>query len=214
MNLKTSSDAMNLQADLRAAELEDIIMRDYSKPTKFWSNSPTSKFVTTFAEGLIKSVTERTSLYRARRVGTNSFQVEYLEGGNKVDSADSLTHEELDYDGELLGVPIPRFRRLRFVSVDSTGTLFCSCCAFQNRGIFCEHQCATATLIYEIHDQTFGGFTHHDVALRYLISYMHLAYRHSTPVNIRQMFDGMVKSEIRGPRLQIFIPSVDMFPVE
>ena len=40
-------------------------------------------------------------------------------------------------------------------SVHLNGTLSSSCCAFENLGIFCEHQCATVTLIYGIQDKTF-----------------------------------------------------------
>ena len=118
MNLKTSADAMNVQANLRADELDEIIMRDFAKPTKMWSKSPTSKFVTSFAGGLIKSVADRTSLYRVIRVGKDSFQVEYIGDRDNNGSSDEFhfdehlggfTQEEVDSDCDLPGVPIPRF---------------------------------------------------------------------------------------------------------
>ena len=126
----------------------------------------------------------------------------------------SYTQEEVSNDNDLLEVPLPRVSRIRLVSIDSDGIMSCSCCAFQNQGLFCEHQCATAKLVYELQDLKFGGFTHHDVALRYKTAYMHLAYRHSTPMNIRKMFDGLVQSDIQGPKLQISIPSVDILPIQ
>ena len=58
INLDTSAKALNTQADLKAAEIEDIVMRDFEKPVKNWSTTSMSQYVTTFAEGLLKSINE------------------------------------------------------------------------------------------------------------------------------------------------------------
>ncbi len=68
MNLTVAANAMMVQAYLKGAELQDIVAQDFLKK-KNWSNSTTSDFVTTFAEGLLKAVTSRVSLYRSKRVG-------------------------------------------------------------------------------------------------------------------------------------------------
>ncbi len=67
MNLTNAANAMNLQADLKAAELQDIVAQDFLKK-KNWSYSTTSEYVTTFAEGLLKAVTNRVSMYCSKRV--------------------------------------------------------------------------------------------------------------------------------------------------
>ena len=61
MKLSTSASAINMQADLKAAELKNIIYNDFTKPSKVWSKSVTAKHVLAFAEGLLKSIQERGS---------------------------------------------------------------------------------------------------------------------------------------------------------
>ena len=65
-----------------------------------------------------------------------------------------------------------------------------------------------------MNNEPFEGFTHHDVALRYVTSYMHLAFRKSTPTIIRQMYVRLIMSDVDGPLLKISIPSETTFPIE
>ncbi len=76
MSLTTAANAMNVQTDLKAAELKDIAAQDFLKK-KNWSDSATSEYVTTFAEGLLKSVTNRVSMYRSKKMREATFQVEF-----------------------------------------------------------------------------------------------------------------------------------------
>ena len=132
MNLSTSANAMNIQADLKAAQLEDIVMRDFEKPIKNWSKTSTSQYVTSFAEGLLKSITERVHMYSSRRVGESTFHVEFI--GDSTSSTEELrniphetvTEEEhqpsddrnmtIQYNdvsnSDLSNVPIPLFNRI------------------------------------------------------------------------------------------------------
>ena len=64
MKLTTSAAAINMQANLKAAEVEDIIHQDVTKPSKVWSDSVTAKYILTFAEGLFKSIQDWVHLYR------------------------------------------------------------------------------------------------------------------------------------------------------
>ncbi len=52
---------------------------------------------------------------------------------------------------------------------------------------------------------TFCGFTNHDIALRYNVSFMYLAYKSSTPKNMNKLFDHVASNEIEGPCIQIQI---------
>ena len=78
MNLDTAANTLNIQQDIKAAELEEIIGHDYLKTNKLWSNYPTSSYTTSFAEGLIHMIVKRTPLYSVKRVGLQAFQVHYL----------------------------------------------------------------------------------------------------------------------------------------
>ena len=199
-----------MQADLKAAQIKDMIHSEFIKPTKNWSNSLTSKYVLTFPKGLLKAVQDRVHLYSPKRVGLSSFEVHYIGKSVKNDKVDNnqeskvitLPPEEvigIDVDFEI--GPLPIFLRIRRVEISADGVMHCSCCAFENRGFFCEHQFSVATLIYKNKNDEFLGFTHHDVALRYLISYMHLGFRVSTPKSLTEVFTRLMKSDIDGPRL-------------
>ena len=205
MNLDTSAQTLNLQSDLKAAELEDMIYRDYHCTDKHWSDSPSSPFTTTFGEGLINAVYERRHLYHAIRVGLNSFQVTFV--GSQPSDADMEESEVENEDyNDFIGVPIPLFERIREVTIDDNQVMHCSCCKFEGRGIFCEHEVCVADCISEHLEQTFDGFTHKDIALRYRSAFMHLAYRKDTPDHIQAMFHVLASKEVTGPTLKESIP--------
>jgi len=111
-----------------------------------------------------------------------------------------------DFDESFGNIPLPKFSRIREVRVDDDGTMLCECCRFQMTKLFCEQQVAVASLVYEASGQEFKGFTHHDMGLRYRADYMHLAYKSSTPKNVKQLFHKLAADDIRGPRLMIPIP--------
>ncbi len=73
-------------------------------------------------------------------------------------------------------VPISCFGQIQIVNVSNDEIMWCSCYKFENSGLFCEHHCLVAKVIYKMNNKTFGGFTYHDVALRYVTSYMYLAF--------------------------------------
>ncbi|KAL7525758.1 hypothetical protein ACHAXR_001148, partial [Thalassiosira sp. AJA248-18] len=58
-NMTTSAKTLNLQAGIRAAELQKIAYDDFVNNDKKWSDKPTSKFTTSFGEGLFKEVYDR-----------------------------------------------------------------------------------------------------------------------------------------------------------
>ena len=223
MNLDTSASSINMQADLKGAQIDDMIYSEFMKPRKIWSQSLTSKYVVTFAEGLLKAVRDRVHLYCSKRVGLSCFEVHYTGTSMKDDETAkspefklfSLPPEDTMGIGmNFENLPVPIFRRIRRVEISQGGVMRCSCCAFENRGLFCEHQCSVATSIYKERNEEFPGFTHHDVALRYTTSYMHLAFRSYTPLSLSQTFSKIMKSDIDGPRLKVNIPSEEHFPIE
>ncbi len=81
--------------------------------------------------------------------------------------------------------PIPIFSRIWSVTIDQTGTMFCSCKHFERIRLPCVHMVCVAKLCHETsvfgsHTSKFSGFTHHDIAVRWWSSYMYYAYQSST----------------------------------
>ena len=90
MNIDTSSQAINLQQDLKAAQLHEIIFADYQKKHKNWSDLPTAPYTTSFAEDLILKIHERSILYRVKRVSMNEFQVKFCGKDKKEDETEVI----------------------------------------------------------------------------------------------------------------------------
>ena len=200
MNMDTSVKCLGIQSNLKVAELDEIIIHDYKKKNKQWSSNLTSSFTTTFAEGIISKIYSHASSYSAKRIGIDLFEVTY-------DPHTQTTQEMSQLDGpEFNDVPYPRFRRIRKVGIKSDRTMVCDCCRFNGCGIFCEHQVAVAKYVYEAHDESFPGFTHHDIIVQYWSAYMHLAYRDSTPDELRKNLHILACNPIEGPKLRIGIP--------
>ena len=76
--MDASAHTLILQSDVKAAELNDLVFRDYSQSLKNWSNTPASVHLTTFGEGLVKVVYDRYHFYKARRNESHKFQVIYV----------------------------------------------------------------------------------------------------------------------------------------
>ena len=199
MGMDSSAQTLNLQSDIKAAQLEEIIFKDYKYSNKKWSNTPTAPYTTTFGEGLIKEVYCRLPLYVSKRVDVSTFQVLYEGCEASVDIEDLKYYED---------VPLPLFDRVREVTIDHSGVMFCSCQRFESRGIFCEHLLCVATSIHKHSGIAFDGFTHHDIALRYRTAYMHYAYKKETPDHIQAAFHTLSSHamEPKGPTLKVSIP--------
>ena len=203
MTLKNSSQTLAFQSTILAKKLGEMIHNDYVQKNKLWSNTPTASFTISFAEGLIQEVYKRQPGYVCERVGERMFQVRYVPGNNGVE-----THEQCDDDEDKkLHVALPRFTRIRTVTVDDTNVMYCTCCRFECIGIFCVHQVVTAATIYTELGDPFHGFTHHDIALRYRSDYMELAYNPHADRQIQTCFHELALADVKGPRLGATIPS-------
>jgi len=92
--------------------------------------------------------------------------------------------EEPDDDKDWKHVPIPLFSRTREVIVNADGTMRYSCYRFECIFFFVQ-DLKVARLVHNARGDNFRGFTHHDVSVRYLSSYIHLAYKQATPKHTR-----------------------------
>jgi hypothetical protein len=173
MDLDTSAKTINTQTDIKVAELEEIIYRDVYFQRKCWSQLPTSPYTVSHAEGLLNNTMSRIPLYDAKMIEIGIFQVTYVGPKNVVPDC-------MD-DTNVQDCTIPIFTKIRTVTVDTCGTMFCSCCLFERQGLPCTHQARVAGLCHESVGSTFPGFTHHDIHVHWRSDYMNFAYKKTTP---------------------------------
>jgi hypothetical protein len=104
--------------------------------------------------------------------------------------------------------------RIRTVTVDSKGTMFCTCKHFERIGLPCVHQASVAFFCHKhkmpdtqdtesLH--VFAGFTHHDISVRWWSQYMYYAYRSTTPPVIVQQFHTLAMNPIKGPKIRCLV---------
>ncbi len=87
---------------------------------------------------------------------TTVFQVSYsglsvdCDKGNvdEIDTNEQITDLNKESAGESAFSPIPVFSRIRSVSVDDNGTVFCTCKHFERLGLPCVHQASVATFCH------------------------------------------------------------------
>jgi len=196
MNLDLSARTLNTQTSMRVAECEEIIYQEATRTHKKWSTLPTSKYTVTVAEGIMQDMMSRCDQYRAKLVSRTeciaTFQVSYTQVVNMHESRESSNYSL-----------IPRFVRIRTVTVHQDGTMFCTCNHFERLGLPCVHQASVATtcLKSQMNCGPFQGFTHHDISVRWWSNYMYYAYKSSTPSDMIKKFHQLAINDIRGPKL-------------
>ena len=210
MNLDTSAQAQNLQAAIKAADLDAMLHMEFTRKNKNWSDKPTSPHTTSFAEGLLKVEYERSKLKNVKRTGSKTFEVEMKECVNAINQ--DCPPFDVDDADEFKHVPIPLFHRTRVVTVDDKQTMFCSCSKFECRGYFCADQVCVAEAVYAAKGVLFPGFTHHDIACRYCTDYMYMAYKNTTPKHIQLSLHELMLNNVQGPTLCMDI--CDSFVIE
>jgi hypothetical protein len=97
MDLDTSANTINTQTDIKVAELEEIIYRDYYFKHKRCSNLPTSLYTVSNVEAILKKMMSRVHLYKARMTDDSVFQAFY--SGDTV-ACDNDVFGEFDLDTE------------------------------------------------------------------------------------------------------------------
>ena len=135
--MDSSAATLNLQFDIKAAEMEAFIHGEFTRNDKNWSDTPTPARATSFGEGLFKVEYARRKHKRARRVGARNFEAVYdgVPCEETQQPGTTCTDENEDVEA-FRGVPLPLFHRVRRVHVDNTGVMFCSCCKFERCGYF------------------------------------------------------------------------------
>ena len=231
MGMNTASKTLNLQSSIKAADLNSILHSEYVYRKKNWSGRPTSLHCLSYGEGLFVQQYARAKYKGVRRIGARRFETHFnsnqeacarkdasfggdvVHGRNQDTTVDSdAVDMDVDDLKEFKNVPIPLFYRIRHVDVDEDGLMLCSCRKFECRGHFWGDQISVAEFVHAHADRQFEGFTHHDVAMRYWIIFMHMAYKSSTPQKIQQYMHRVCNDEVKGPRLRVGI--AESIPVE
>ena len=118
-------------------------------------------------------------LYEAKLIEIGIFQVTYVGPKNVV--PDCINETNITENEVVQACTIPIFTRIRTVTVDTCGTMACSCCLFERQGPPCTRQACVGVLCHESVGSTFPGFTHHDIHVHWRSDYMHFAYKKTTP---------------------------------
>ena len=77
MGLDVSSSTLNLQANLKAAQLDACLHAEFSNTNKRWSDLPTSPYLLSFGEALMVSETNLSEHKTSHRVGASVFQTHH-----------------------------------------------------------------------------------------------------------------------------------------
>ncbi len=101
---------------------------------------------------------------------------------------------------------IPFFSRIRTVTIDTDGTMVCTCCLFERQGLPCTHQACVADLCHETIGSCFAGFTHHDIHVRWRSNYMYYAHKQTTHPDMYINFH-LIAIKSSGPNLWMMLPN-------
>ncbi len=156
----------------------------------------------TNAEGILNKMMSRIPLYEAKMVDGGIFQVFYI----RPPGLENMNLTELNKEDKSLDSTIPVFLRIRTVSVDSQGTMICTCCLFERQGLPCIHQACVTDLCHKSVRRSFSGFTHHDIHVQWRSDYMHYAYKNSTHPDMCMKYH-CIAIKSCGLNLQMEFPS-------
>jgi hypothetical protein len=208
MDMDTSANTINLQTDIKVAELEEIIYRDVYFQHKRWSQLPKATYTVTNAERLINHMVAQIHLYKAKEVNSGIFQVFYIGDVRPT----NLSSVELSNVNCIQECPIQLFSRIRTVTVESSSTMICMCCLFEILGIPCIHMACVADLRHQLIGCSFAGFTHHDTHVHWRSDFMHYAYKQTTHPDMYITIHQMAITS-SGPNLGMTLPDSASVPI-
>ena len=216
MNIDTSAKTLNTQTNIKCRELEGLIFQEATCTRKTWSTLPTSSHAVTVAEGILKAMMERVELYQSSFVHHDNeksiFQVTFsrqdplLQDHEQNDTMAETSEQDVSH--------IPLFSRIRTVTIDCQGFMFCTCKHFERTGLPCVHQASVSFFCHGLVNTAdngmvpspFLGFTHHDISVRWWSQYLYYAYRSSTPHTIVDQFHTLAMCPIKGPKIRCCLP--------
>ena len=73
MYMDMAAKTLNIQQDLKVAELAELIFGDYEGTNKCWGTYPTTPYTITLTDGQIKIINDRAVLYTVKRDDRREF---------------------------------------------------------------------------------------------------------------------------------------------
>ena len=107
MDMDKFAKTLNIQQDLKAAEIEEIIYYNFTHTDKRWSQLPSSPYTVSLAEGLLSKMMSRIHLYKSPVIWDGKFQVKYTGDEIRPSKAES------DQYSDFSDTPIPLFKHIR-----------------------------------------------------------------------------------------------------
>lgn len=179
----------SLKAGMHSHETNCAMMR---KPV--WSSSLSSKHLLTVAESLLTQMYERIDHYEVRHISKCRWEVKFCR-----EPEDNGGEQEMESDGQDSENPfasmIPKFDRIRIVTLIEDDRLHCSCFSFESRGIPCVH---TAAIIKKCNPD-WKGFSHHDCSLCWWRAWNMFSHNPSYPA-VSQFLCLLEAKKIPGPK--------------
>jgi hypothetical protein len=148
-SLDRSASILNHNAPIKANATSILTVHAVSSKL-LWSNLPTSQKLTHKAEGLVTQQWTLRDGYISQRVGEKHWLVVGKDIKNNGTSG-----------------LVPRFSRIREVSILDESILLCYCMHFECIGIPCCHQ---QMHILSSINKEYEGITHHDVSVTWLVA--------------------------------------------
>ena len=172
-NLDDSYRHISGQADMKAIERNRRAAADLDAVPS-WSNTPTSKIITSYGETIVMEQYHQRSEYHLHRQDENTWLLLRKEGSVKKNRSSKL--------------PVPKFKRVRMVQLEGEH-LTCSCCFYQRHGIPCRHIMAV------------NGLPHpDDVAVRWRRDYGYYYAREGFE-DITAEFNKAIRNAPIGPKI-------------
>jgi hypothetical protein len=189
-SIQKSIDVQIQQASISCATNEKSTQLMIDKQI-LWSKLPTKDRLNNRGESLVTEQWQLSTDYEVQRSSKVDWKV-----------VDKATKKKTD-----LG-PIPVFRRVRTVSVLSSGRLQCTCCLFERHGYGCRHM--LSVLRTEL--PSYRGFEAEDVSVHWWSLYYHFGERPKISPELTLMLRELHRKDIGGPMLPQLEEILDRWP--
>ena len=179
-SLDRSASILNHNAQIKATS-SSILSANAVSSKSLWSSLPTSQRLTHKGEGLVTQQWNLRSNYISQRVAEKHWLVSAKRDKNRVTSG-----------------LVPRFARVRKVSISDDRILVCSCMHFERIGIPCRHQMHILSSL----SNDYLGITHHDVCVTWWQEFLAYGFSNDPKChNISSLYKQLLFNDIRGPSI-------------
>lgn len=179
-SLDRSASILNQNAQIKA-NANAIQSANVLSTKALWSKLPTAQKLTHKGEGLVTAQWKLRNNYVCQRVGDTCWHVAHKSTENR--NRPGL---------------IPKFSRVRKVSLTADQFLLCSCLHFERVGIPCRHQ---MHVLVSQHEE-YAGVTHHDVSVTWWNEFARYAFSSERGCqDISSLYQKLLFNDVCGPSI-------------